>query len=871
MKRLILTLSLLVTVIAGALAQNDAMYVYRNDGEINAFLKADVDSIVYSQIDLDSLTHSEYVVQEVWTVDSVYRIPLEVIDSVSFVTPPTVYKSGVINLADNLMNYVVGAEKQTLMLKADTPILLLPQAGDRLVLLEGCAALPNGFAGEVKTVNAAGDHIDVICGQVYIEDIFDSYCSVQTLLGYADEEERKQPVRSKSNSTRTVYNPDDLMITLGPYTVSASGELSQGIIPNGDLALKGGGSFSVTLEPAFRIHTFLIVGEGHGLYFSCSITGSLSVTSKTSIYGGIEWTHEFLNPVEYFPIPETAGLVNFYLNPGLFIRANAVVTSSTTATRNYTFGMAFDYSSIGGRVVRPSLGGRQASSTTEMEGCIDGSIAFGTYFETGFSLLSRELAKVCVRGEYGVQASGNFVLRNSDIDNAEINTELYERLKASSVEYGPFVNASLNASVLNTSAGPSLQISWTDEKWNLVPTFSKTKLTHTPGSATSIDAYSELSGDCLFPVPVGYKLFDEDQNEVADYMAPEKYTNAESSLEHSFTGLHLNRDYIVYPKVKVFGYDVLASPSARVQSRHPQITDFKITGSKYSKGSFSNEGRTYDYKFEAATTAEIESLEGVADWGYVYKDPYGNIKRISLMQYGTSYTDTRYAYYRNEAKSTACLYGYVRYEGDAEYYDAEPQYYPLEYAVHSCPDDNHPHAIDLGLPSGTKWCCCNVGASTPEGYGGYYAWGETSEKSVYNWETYAFYDNANDKFTNIGSDISGTQYDVAHVRMGAPWRMPTHEQQQELVEHCTQVWTQQNGVNGILVTGPNGGQVFLPAAGFHWNGDLYDAGSYGSYCSSSLDPDIDVNAYGLNFHSGGWHWFDYYSRDHGRSVRPVCP
>lgn len=871
MKRLIFTLSLLVTVVAGALAQNDAVYVYRNDNEINAFLKADVDSIVYSQIDLDSLTHNEYVVQEVWTVDSVYRIPLEVIDSVSFVTPPTVYKSGVINLSENLIDYIIGAENQTLRLKTSTPSHLIPQAGDKLVLLEGCEVLPNGFAGKVKSVNMTGECIDVVCGQTYIEDIFDSFCSVQTILGYADNAETDPSQNHVPGVKRVVYNPKDCIFKLGPYTVSASGELSQGIIQDSDLALKGGSSCSVTLEPAFRIHTFLIVDEGHGLYFSSSITGNLSVSASASIYGGLEWEHEFLNPVVSFSIPGTVGIVNFYINPGFFLRANAMVTNTITATKNYSFGMAFDYSSIGERMIRPLIGGRQVSSTIEYEGSIDGSIALGAYFETGFSLMSRELAKVCARGECGVQASGNFVLRNSDIDNAEGKTKLYERLKASSVEIGPFANVSLNASVYNTGGSyPMWQLSGTYEKWDIVPTFSNTKLAHTSGSSTSIDAYSELTGDCIFSVPVGYKLFDGENNEVADYDAPVKYTNIESHLEHSFTGLMPDKKYIVYPKVKLFGHDILAAPSAEFGITHPRITSFKVTDSNYSEGAYYNDGRSYDYKFDVAITVEIESLDGVADWGYVYKDPYGNVKRISLMQYGTSYTDTRYAYYRNEAKSTACLYGYVKYDGDNEYHDAEPQYYPLEYSAHSCPcpDGNHPHAIDLGLPSGTKWCCMNVGASSPEEYGGYYAWGETS---VYNEETYAFYDKDYGSYIFIGSDISGTQYDVAHVRMGGPWAswlMPTFEQQNELVEHCTQMWTQLNGVWGILVTGPNGGQVFLPAAG---GGGLDDAGSYGIYWSSSLCPlGGDGFAFDLIFNSNDW----VLNRDFrykGHSVRPVCP
>lgn len=566
MKKIIATLVLLISVICGAMAQNDAMYVYRNDGIINAFLKADVDSMRYSQFDLDSVLHSEYVVQEVWAVDSVYRIPLEKIDSVSFVTPPTVYKSGVINISDDLIDYVIGREDYVLKLKANTPSAIIPQAGEKLVLLKGCEALPNGFAGKVVAVNVLAESINVVCEQTFIEDIFDSFCSVQTVCGYADDPAEANAKQGKAGQTRAVYNPDDRTFKLGPYTVTASGELSQGIIPNGDLALKGGASLSVTLEPTFRIHTFLIIGEGHGMYFNSSITGNLVVTSSSSIYGGLEWEHEFLNPVINFPIPNTAKLVNYYINPGLFVRANAMITSTLSTTRNYSFGMAFDFSSIGESVVKSSLGGRLVSSNTEMTGSIDGSAALGAYIETGFNLVSRELSRVCVRGEYGVQFNGNFVLRNSDIDNASKETGLYERLKASSVEYGPFVSASLVASVLNSSSSPSLQVSSTEEKWDLVPTFKNTKLKHTPNSSASLDAYTELSGNCLFPVPVGYKLFDVNNREIADYEATSSYTNVESKFEHTFNGMSQNAKYVVYPKVKVFGYEMLASPSAELKA-----------------------------------------------------------------------------------------------------------------------------------------------------------------------------------------------------------------------------------------------------------------------------------------------------------------
>ena len=196
-----------------------------------------------------------------------------------------------------------------------------------------------------------------------------------------------------------------------------------------------------------------------------------------------------------------------------------------------------------------------------------------------------------------------------------------------------------------------------------------------------------------------------------------------------------------------------------------------------------------------------------------------------------------------------------------------------------CPDNHHPHAIDLGLPSGTKWCCMNVGASSPEQYGGYYAWGETSEKSVYNEVTYSYFNGqdpngdgwieGNFSVVNIGSDIAGTSYDVAHVRMGGSWRMPSFAQQQELINNCTRTFTQQNGVYGILVTGNNGGQLFLPAAGYRLGSDLNRAGSYGEYWLSEPSGFVN-NAYVLSFDSGHCSC-GYGGRHYGHSVRAVCP
>lgn len=225
--------------------------------------------------------------------------------------------------------------------------------------------------------------------------------------------------------------------------------------------------------------------------------------------------------------------------------------------------------------------------------------------------------------------------------------------------------------------------------------------------------------------------------------------------------------------------------------------------------------------------------------------------------------------------SDATTYYYQAYTYfNGRYYKGEIKSFTTEKesSYLSCPDDHHPHLIDLGLPSGTKWACCNVGASNPEGYGNYYAWGETHPKSVYIWETYQYgyynYDGDSSHMVNIGSDIAGTDYDAATVNWGAPWCMPSLEQCKELINNCTFSWTTQNGVYGRKLTGKNSGTIFLPAAGRRWDSSLESEGSGGNYWSSSFNEN-PLRAYYLWFGIRGLMYTDYIARSFGHTVRPV--
>ena len=174
------------------------------------------------------------------------------------------------------------------------------------------------------------------------------------------------------------------------------------------------------------------------------------------------------------------------------------------------------------------------------------------------------------------------------------------------------------------------------------------------------------------------------------------------------------------------------------------------------------------------------------------------------------------------------------------------------------------YAVDLGLS--VKWASCNVGAESPEEYGGYYAWGETEEKNDYSTKTYKYYNT--EGYEDIGSNISGTSYDVAHVKLGSGWRMPTEDEINELCNKCSWEWTSIKGVSGQKVTGPNGNSIFLPAAGFRLGDDVYGRGANGNYWSSSLNSSNSYGANFLYFDSSGHDWGNY-GRDDGRTVRPV--
>ena len=201
--------------------------------------------------------------------------------------------------------------------------------------------------------------------------------------------------------------------------------------------------------------------------------------------------------------------------------------------------------------------------------------------------------------------------------------------------------------------------------------------------------------------------------------------------------------------------------------------------------------------------------------------------------------------------------------------------------------DEHAY-VDLGLPSGTLWATCNVGANAPEEYGDYFAWGETSPKDYYFWDSYQHcIEVVNDwgyedylltkycsdsycGYNGFTDDLTTLlpEDDAATANWGDGWRMPTLAEFQELLDNTTVTWTQQNGVNGRLFTASNGNSLFLPAAGDRWGFGFEYVGDGAGYWSSSLYTDHPYDAWNYYGGSNSYGVGDI-DRDYGLPVRPV--
>lgn len=338
--------------------------------------------------------------------------------------------------------------------------------------------------------------------------------------------------------------------------------------------------------------------------------------------------------------------------------------------------------------------------------------------------------------------------------------------------------------------------------------------------------------------------------------------NGTKTVSYSFSGLSSSTTYYYvvyilyggkyyYGAVKSF---TTSSQNFSCTATTGDATNITETTAKLP-GSFvvNNATKSYTVGFLLSTNSLPTSANAMKN---LYKslsdanynaDLYGNVTGLTA--------NTKY-YFR----------AYILYDGDYTY--GTTKSFTTNSSTPVTTGTLNGHAwVDLGLPDGTKWATCNVGASTPEGYGDYYAWGETATKSIYDNSTWQYHN------VNLGADIAGTQYDVAHVKWGSTWKMPSNAQVMTLINNCNYAWTTQNGVTGMKFIGPNGNSVFFPAAGVKGMGpgntpSYSEVGTAGYYWQSTNDDVLNSNI-DLMIDNSGPHGLAGRGGMHGCTIRPV--
>lgn len=660
MKKLHLII-LLLSVAMSSLAQTvgEAFYIYRNDGEFNAFFRDEVDSIAYSNYDTDSIYFDEAVMQVVYTQDSIYRIPLAAIDSVRFRTPEKKYATGVRKI-DELVPYITAVDGMVFHLSPKTPTNLIPKKNDVLLYEDFKNEMfPLGFAGRVTETGYV-----VTCDSVALDEIYEQLICFGEFALVRDE--GKVASRYKLVPKHVEQNI--------PLSLHFGASLTKSDI--GKISVEG--ELGTNLKFIYRQTKYdpLYIEMSSDSYVNFSFDAGVMKEFEGDLFKGVKMPNWLITP-----IPGTPFFFSMKGRPSLQWNFKGGFTFSGESMKGYKFGYKYcngqhnwyctdKYTKCG---VEPGFYGN-----------VSGSIFAGVVFEPSVDSPGGILS-ITPETKAGAELSleSQFNLSDEDDDystlkNWEVNLDVKLDVEGKAKwnlfgwknwEFGvPLLSAQMNVN-----------------SWKLVPSFSAPSIDATSPTKATI---SVVPDEKLLPpgVTIGLGIWDENGEKVGISSCPDKYREiSEWPLERfqtTFENLIPGNEYKVYPIVWWGGEELIASPytSFTTASSFPaKILRVEQDGADFYREGFDYKGKIYHYDFACTTTIELKNDEGVEDWGYVYKDPDGDTIHISVKGLGNStYADSRYNYYRNEPKSTTTLFGYVKYRNGKYIYD-EPMEYDLLY------------------------------------------------------------------------------------------------------------------------------------------------------------------------------------------------
>ncbi len=567
-----------------AQTSQDALYIFRNDGKFNAFFYGDIDHIAYSMVDTLGKKQKDYVVQEIYALDSVWRIPISAIDSVAFVTPKTVYKKDVVRPDKSISKYIIASDTiNWIRLSKNTPSKLIPKKGDKLLIEEPSKFIPNGFGGKVTSVTttSAGNYT-VKTTALQLTDVYERLV-MKGAVGPKDDDTSAKETRGVTDGTYLDYSDTwDIEPITQTLKIAGSQSLIEGMNGNFSVALSGEGTIKYVLTPKITARGFLFLDPIIGV----KINAFAKITTGVAVNGEVDGALGTSIDIPFTLATNKKSLVKgfgqkdeydkyplvFDFSAGLNLNASGHVKStfnwtgaSGTVAENITYTKS-PTDLIGELSRKGSANGNQ--------GTFDYTIGVDKYFQFGIGGYAKGELKFnnpVVKEDdlqFGIRIDDAFT-EDFRIGKAGLNIsnnlwktaedKVYDALEADPITEGErFIQGQAYAKLFKTTFGPySKKFTLYDFGFAVVPKFKNFKMTPNEKAPSIIKLSSSLSRNVLMPVRVGFVIFQTaDEKEVGTSTWYSKtYRKQEfKSYSRTYSILDPGVGYVAVPKMKFSGF-----------------------------------------------------------------------------------------------------------------------------------------------------------------------------------------------------------------------------------------------------------------------------------------------------------------------------
>lgn len=606
-------------------AQN-AYYFHFHDKGIQVFYTDMVDSMTVSKVDLDGIEHEDFVTQQVWMNDTVFNYALADIDSVSFVTPTTIYQPGVVKMEDGLENYVLSHDSLTIIFRTDTPSDLLPRKQDKLVYLRQTDLFPTGFAGEVVEIVKENGNYKVDCTLTSLSDIFVRYYST------SNDNVQTRAIDPIYGHGEAIWEAKDLTYPLTdellPFISEESGDDDVFSVDN---------DVSISLSPKVSLRGTLIVTPEEGTYVCVSSNGSFDVTSNFSLNGSlkVDKVWRFTGNKRWQARIPNCPFVVAFVDPGVFVDASLDASVDATVNQKVSSAFLLNMSTKRRENLRNQpLTFKIQETNFDVGGSVKGELNAGVYTEIGIAVndigfCKNDIAKLYARGEVGIHVGGNLEVNSKFLKEGIKNTEAYETLRNSGIwsnfYWGAAIGYQLDLPIINLNFGQKIE--WEGHIGEplfdkcLAPTITSPNAYREHGDFSTITAKADVEGDCLMPVEVGFGAFDTNGNKLVTKYYSKKFANENSSFADysvALENMSTVKDYELSPVIKLFGHELKAYPSVGVEKTLTlstyEATDVTESSAKISGGLIGYDKKTENPKVGLVYGTKDAFMQGHATY-----------------------------------------------------------------------------------------------------------------------------------------------------------------------------------------------------------------------------------------------------------------